>query len=461
MRTHPCLAAILLFAAPGGLRAEEPPVVFARSGCRVTVPANGGPSAAVGQVALVAYRRQWAGPVRAADGAAHFVAPEVRVPTVFRLVPAQDHQTTLAELVVYPDQPVSWEQKALLVCAAAPDWFDTWCDAVGLPVEKLKGPKALEPGSWPERNRPALLVLGRKAAGKGPAEVCSLAARHKASVLVLEADWFGRTGRPSREVAVAPKQLAGALTDWQGQQWALAPAFRRYSLPWPGLSNRETWVAGPEYPLVEEIRSRKQDAEGLRVVLSYLPWQEQLGRREVADQLFLRLLAEGVRGTSRRRPINGRWRLLWPAAKDVEAGERPVLAAALESAKTASLDDAVPSAGANPGEVRAYVLDLRGKGPPPGLFEPDGVLKGIEARIGAKAPLLILGDDSGLDAWKWLEADHRRRRSSRTGVVWWPDSSLPPSVGFRLRLMQLFTEWDIPLEHASRERNHEDRKARS
>lgn len=460
MGTYAYLPAVLLSAASWGLWVEEPPVVFARSGHRATLPIQGDPGTAVGPVALAAYGRQWARPVRAADGAVEFVAPEVRVPLAFQLVPAQDDKRALAELVVYPDRRVCWEGKELLACAAAPNWFDTWCDAVGLPIQKFKDRAALDSGRRRRRDGAGLLVLGRKAAGKDPGEICSLAAWHRTNVLVLEADWFGNTDGPNSAVAVIPKQLAGALNDWQSQQWALPPAFRRHSLPWPGLSNRETWIAGREYPLVEEIRSGQEGAGTLRIVLSYLPWQEQLGRREVADQLFLRLLAEAARGTSRRGPMDGRWRLLWPAARDIKAGERPVLAAALESAETASLEDAVPSIGARASEVHAYVLDLRGERPPPRLFKESGGLKEIEARIGADTPLLILGDDPGLETWTWLKADRQRYRSPRTGVVWWPDSSLPPSTGSQLRLMELLTEWGISLRKVSRETDDEDGRNR-
>ena len=143
--------------------------------------------------------------------------------------------------------------------------------------------------------------------------------------------------------------------------------------------------------------------------------------------------------------------LLYPAAKEIKAGERPVLAAALKSAETDVGSEAESH------KIRAYVLDLRGKtSPPADFFEETGAMKTIEARIGTQSPLLILGDNPILDTWKWLELDRAGHRSPRPGVLWWPDSSLPPSLDSQLRLMQLFTEWNISLGDISQEVDNED-----
>jgi hypothetical protein len=166
----------------------------------------------------------------------------------------------------------------------------------------------------------------------------------------------------------------------------------------------------------------------------------------MADELLIRLLAETAKGAKDRPPLNGRWLPLYPAVKDIKAGERPVLAAALKSAETDIDGEAKLQA------IHAHVLDLRGKASPPAdFFEHTGVIRMVEGRIGAPSPLLILGDSPLLDTWKWLELDRQHHRSPRPGVVWWPDSSLPPSMDSQLRLMQLFTEWNISLEDISQE----------
>lgn len=445
---HRLILVLLLAASPGTLRAAEAPMVFARSGSDVVVPLGADRGPAARAVVLWAFGRAWTEPARVEGGVVRLAAPQVRVPVVFRVVPAGDDKTALGELVVYPDRPVAWEKKLRLAAAAAPDWFDTWSQAVGLPVERLQGPKTPDLGAR-HGERPSLVVLGRKAAGDGPAAVCRLPARHGVNVLVLEADWFGKAGAGDRALGVAAKQLAGPLADWHQQRWALPPTFRRGAVPWPGVVNRQAWITGGAegLPLAEEIMAfgPQKGAAPFRTVLSYLPWQQQLGRCEMADTLFLRLLSEAAAGAKGRGPLDGRWCLLSPAVKQVKPGTRPVLAAALSSAVAASGGDAGR-------QLRGYVLDLRGKTPPPdALWPPAGGLRAIESRINHKTPLLILGDRPLLDEWKWLRLDRRRHRSPRPGVLWLPEASLPPSAADGWPLMQLLTEWGIPLKNSFQE----------
>ena len=293
--------------------------------------------------------------------------------------------------------------------------------------------------------------------------------------------------------------MTGPLADWHDRHWPLPPAFRRTALPWFAVANRQAWIAGDdypppvgqvsnlsanEYPLVEEIDRPQTGAGSLHVVLSYLPWQDQLGRCETADELFVKLLTATAKGAKDRRPLDGRWRLLYPPAKEIKADERPVLAAALKSAETPPGDDpgeTTPRGGpaiVRHGPIRGYVLDLRGKTPPPrDLIERSGGMKEFEARIGTGSPLLILGDSPILDTWKWLELDQPYSSRStepyssrsavmspsasprlRPGVLWWRDNSLPPSRESQLRLMQLFTEWNVFLGDIPQETSNEDRK---
>ena len=52
------------------------------------------------------------------------------------------------------------------------------------------------------------------------------------------------------------------------------------------------------------------------------------------------------------------------------------------------------------------------------FFEGAGGLKTIEARIGTKTPLLILGDNPILDTWRWLKLDRAGQPySSRSAVI--------------------------------------------
>jgi hypothetical protein len=440
MKSSIYLLALWLLAAPAVLRADDLPVVFARSGRNVTIPVGGSDGKAV---ALWTLGQRWGEPTAVHNGMVDLVAPGVRAPLVFRLMPTDGSKVGLAELVVFPNQPVPWDKDTQLLAFGVPNWFDTWSEAVGLPVQKLKDVKTLAAGNWRMLEKPAILILGPEAAGHGSQLACKLASEHKISVLVLETDWFSRNRTLIREAAVLPKQMQGTLAALQTQEWPLPPVFGQRAVC---VLNRQTWIAGPEHPLVEEIRGPQPAAAALRIVFSYLPWPEQLGHTEAADQLLLRLLAEVAKGAKGRPPLDGRWVLLCPAATEIKAAERPVLAAAMKSAES----DAVGRA--EPQKVRACVLDLRGKASPAVDFLEDAVaVKAIEAQIGPRAPLLILGDSQMLDAWKWLRLDRPRRQSMQPGIVWLPDNSLPPSIDSQLRLMQLFTEWNIRLDDISQE----------
>ena len=103
------------------------------------------------------------------------------------------------------------------------------------------------------------------------------------------------------------------------------------------------------------------------------------------------------------------------------------------------------------------MLDLRGAAPPADLFERSS-FKTAEGRISTTVPLLILGDHALLDASKWLKLARGHYRSPRPGVLWWPDNSLPPSLESQLRLMQLFTQWNVFLGEPPKEADNENRK---
>jgi hypothetical protein len=437
--------------------AAEPPVVFARSGQKLTLAIGAPGKERNGLVMLTLHGQRYGDPVAANSGTAELVAPKVRVPLVFRPAFLQDAARVIpGELVVYPDQWFPWEtdkqlaqyRKTQFAAAGIPDWLDAWLAAVRFPIEKLSGPKSIDRGTWRMLEKPALLVLGRKAAGRGPADVGRLAIEHRANVLVIEADWLDEAKASLAVTAVAPKRAGGALADLRAQQWPAPPVFRCQTAPWPVVYNRRAWLDGPVYPLVEEVYSRQEGAESMRIVFNYLPWPEQLGRCEMADELLLRILAETAKGANTRPPLDRRWCLLYPTIEAIKAEERPVLAAALRSATTW-----------NSREIRGYVLDFRGESrPPEDLFGDSGVLKKIEARIGKHTPLLILGDNPHLDTWKWLALDRQRQKSPRPGVGWRPNRELPASLESQLRVMETFTQWNILLGDASRETNHANRE---
>ena len=474
-----CLLALCLAATVTAARAEGPPVVFARGGRRTAVPIGADRVEPGTKLVLTAFGRPWGEPARVEDGAAEFLAPAVRVPVVFRVLAVDEPEAVLAEWVVYPDRPRSFPDVPW-IAAGAPRWFHTWCDALDLPLTKHRDLEAFRAAHRPIAGRRPLLVVGWDASGPRPAALARLAVDRAVNVLVL-ADGAREAAADTRPITVLPKHAAGPLAGLRGQHWALPPSFPPRPSPFHERAicvvNRETWIGGPGWPLVEELRHPIEGAESRRVVVSYLPWQRQLGRLEVTDALFLRLLAEAAKGAADRRRLDGRWRLLHPAAGAIEPPERPVLAAALGSLAPAEdgslpqhrmdipvrhpdketaaghprMDRNVLAPGAPP--LGAYVLDLRGDAPLPAGFFDGWAVRDLEAHPGRHVPLLILGDDPALDRWKWLAVDRtgdgKDRPVSprcRPGVVWLHDAALPPSIETQLRVMQLFTDWNIALE---------------
>ena len=212
---------------------------------------------------------------------------------------------------------------------------------------------------------------------------------------MLGADWHRDNLTARRHTVLTPKNMTGPLADLKTQNWALPPEFTR-----PGIRvlNRRTWIAGGEYPMVEEICGREPGTDSLCVVLSYVPWQRLLGRTETADDLFLRLLAEAAKGAETRPALDGRIRLLYPPAEAIEAGDRPVLAAVKSGERTGDQNARDKSAGEP--DIRGSVLDFRGSAAVPADFARSHEAEWIERHVSQRRPLLILGDDPILDKWK-------------------------------------------------------------
>jgi hypothetical protein len=472
------LLAFWLIATPQALQAGELPVYFTKAGLKTTISVSKIDGEIVENVALWTFGQPFGKPIEVKEGAVEITAPKVRVPVVFRLKATNDDHRDLAELIVYPDRtPVKWNKDTQLVAAAAPEWFNAWAEIVGLPIKKLDGLESLDDGNWRMREKRALLVVRGEPLRNNLTKLGRLAADHETSVLVLAGDWFADNESVERPVTISPKSAFGPLVDLQGQTWAVPPMFHDKALC---VVNRQTWLSGPEHPLVEEIRTTQEGAEKQRTVVDYVAWQRMLGRCEMADELLLRMLQETAKGAGDRRGLNNRWCLLYPPAKEIKPAERPVLAAAIKSAIT-NLDDA-----GDPSKIRAYVLDLRGgfrytPGRPGGfhpgesfgnfflrdLNEKTGAMKLFEETssssyygISPSTPLLILGNHPVLDNWKWLDENdpHRHHPSPAAAappmpprVIWLPDNALPASMESELRLMQLFTEWNVFLETNSKE----------
>lgn len=432
---HAILTAILILVASAA-RAEQPPITFARSGKAVSVQLAMNKGQPAESIVLRVYGRVWTKPAAVKASAARVDVPAVRVPTVFQITAAKDAKRTLGELVAYPDRPVNWGKETRLYALGTPKWFDQWAKATGLPVipttiEKLRGMH------W-ERMRISwrpVLIVGRDGAGKTVEDLSAAARAARMPVVVLEADWLGDVDKSKGGVIVHPKQMRAGLANIAKQKWPKPLRFSSCLEPWPGLCNRRSWVAGEDGPLVEEIRFH----EGSRaIVLNYLPWQQQLGRREAAADMTLRMILKGRVAGEALWPTMRIVEMLWPRRRDINAKDRPVISAAVHA-----------RAGIKGTSGRARILDLRGGKSPSSAF-----LKELNGGH-LPTPLLILGDDRLLDDWKWLGINRNKKTFKRQGIAWLPDDALPPSAENQIRLMLKLTELGIRLEQMKREKEDE------
>ena len=450
------------------------PITFARSGRKVEIrllSLRGG-RLMEKEVVLTAFGRDWSDPTDVVQTSAvtktTMTVPAVRVPTVFSVVDRA--QRTVGELVAYPDRDVAWNQepkaggqdkpakKITLYAVGAPGWFTEWAAAVGLPVKSVAeadlSPTPIDAdGELP----PVLLIVGLGGAWRSVEAMQTLATEKKASVLVLEARWFGPW---AGEVAVEPRRMQGGLAEMASQKWLQPLEFSGHVSPHGGIVNRWAWITDADgLPLVEAVtqvsdsfHTAKADRPRL-VVLSYLPWLRQLGRNESADAALLALLTSAARGsgpTLAGHPV----RLIYPAREKIDAKERPILAA-MQSAEPVAREGSKPDYQA----PFIYVLDLRGKEPPAaeGKELSDRCRQAVEGQ--AMARLVILGDDPLLDGWKWLTLD-REKKAAHVGdnaVVWLSDDELPPSAAQQVRLMMTFTEMGIPLVCTTKKETSDER----
>ena len=309
------------------LRADEAPIVFARSGQQATLPVASQDTEGR-SVALAAYEGIGA-PVVVKNHAAEFTAPRVRVPSTFRLVSLRDGKVSLlpGELVVYPAPTYHEERPVQYVAAAAPDWFNTWSEAVGLPVRKFSTRESLGSAHWRMLEKPGLLILGPEKMDKSNlsgrpdgglasdhfAPIFRLAAEYKINVLVLDTDWYAANETSGRETALSAEQMTGPLADLQTRNWQTPPRFRLRGVR---ILNRQAWIAGVEHPLVEEIRGRERGAQysedGVQLfALAETTRPERSGRRVVLPP------TRRDRQRGRRSPASGR-----PLAPTLAGGER-------------------------------------------------------------------------------------------------------------------------------------------
>ena len=433
------------------VKSPPPPVTFARGGqeMRVWLHPFGWPHPGLAKlnVVLIAFGRTWSKPapvaVSSASASADMVVPKVRVPTVFSIVIDENKKRDIVgELVAYPDRDVAWDEKIVLYSCGAPAWFDQWATATGLPSKTIT-PAELPTAEFGQVGEDAktLLILSPSATGRrNPAYLVKLANEKAVNILILDADWLGDAAEAA---AVGGGQMRGDLLAITGKQtWASGLEFRSHWQPCGTIANRWAWIAdGDGLPLVEAIAVAGTPLTARRpVVLSYLPWAEQLGRNESADATLLAILSAAAKAEPPKiagHPVE----FIYPKKTELNAKDRPVLSA-VRSVEPVLREDVKPDY--NPPIYS--ILDLRGKEE---IRYPDGDLSEIcRNSIGARqaiCKLIILGDDPILDEWKWLKLDRAKKQIGAAGVQWLPDDELPPSKENQVRLMLKLTELGVPL----------------
>ncbi len=430
------------------------PITFARSGQEVTVWMRAPKGPIVKRVVLRAFGRAWTAPVAAAltgtfpGYTARIEAPAVRVPTVFSATPADSPDIELGQLVTYPDRKVEWDKNITLYSCEVPEWFRQWVAATGLPVKEISNDLASAKLAPADDKGKSLLILGPPAAGKDLSDVAKLAKDKKVNILIFYADWIGGVslgptwfGDVAGAVSVAPTQMLGGLAEIAKQHWPQPLKFSSRRKCWPGIANRWAWIAdGNGLPLVEEIRRESKDCRGhLPVLLSYLPWEAQLGRAESADSALLKMIAAAA--GMEHLPLEKSIGVLWP---DVE---RQPMEKSLAWAKIRPVLGNAPLTLTYRAWTTVFVLDLMGDSAP----TPDDV-KALKAKgRWEQTPLVILGDDKMLDEWEWLKLDRAKKTINRPGVVWLSDDELPPSKDNQIRLMLKLTELGVPLAPPSQQ----------
>ncbi len=361
--------------------------------------------------------------------------PTVRVPTVFTIVSPSYSNRLLGELVAYPDRNVDWDSKITLYSCGVPSWFDQWADAVGLPLKRIPCTELQEATLVPtEGDGKSLLILGCKSAGNNLADTLRLTRDKKANVIILDAAWLfpGRT-----TLKLRPGDFLGPLASLNTQTWAKPLSFSRLRIPNRILCNR--WALAETFPIPSRNRAMPVLPlevigflnAGFWVTVSGIPWQEQLGRREQADELLLEVLKAAATFAPKVETLR-QGILLYPEKVVYDPktmGYCPALACIAQN------NDTVDAA-------RVLIVDLRGDCSPP----PD-ILDHLTAQVknmGNQDRLLLIGDDPILDEWKWLKLDREKKIAHQPEVVWIEDDH-PWDNTYEIPLMLKLTTLGVPL----------------
>ncbi|MGD9126939.1 MAG: hypothetical protein PVH19_06130, partial [Planctomycetia bacterium] len=277
---------ILFVTTSAALHAEEPQnqtqpqkVFFARSGQRVTIP---------GAVQLRYLNATL--PVVSHRGVPMFTIPKLRAPCV--LGAYNDSGKLVREFVAYPEKITTIgpepEQTFLAEMVDPPDWFLQWSEATRL-FEKKKTPDSPDA----EEEKPRLLILGPEATGHSTDVVRGLLKeKGLKTALVFNPRWSGPDSKKPKRFDLA-KAKGPLLENYQALGDLSPLVFSQIQTPSPKIMNRIAWLrpVKDELPYVEELLTTERK---YRILVSYIPWEEQLGRSDQMDHLLRHLLVKAA-----------------------------------------------------------------------------------------------------------------------------------------------------------------------
>ncbi len=445
------LAILMQCVAASGGAATAParadlPVTFARAGEKASVP-QAARNAPEQPLALEAFGRRWTPPAAVEkDGTASITVPAVRVPTVFVAAGAESH-APLAEVVAYPAPTAraAKEDRLLIYTRRAPQWFGQWFHAAAISgsCTELKSDEDVPtPANRPKGSR-VLMVVGRDGAGEDVSALLTWARRVKANVLVLEMKSMAAV---PGAVTVLPRMLTGPLAPMSAQRWARQPRFSFYRAAAPYIANRWPLVLTDDRHAL--LQACGKLGSGPWVLISSLPWQEQLGRCSEADTLLSAVLNAAADYSSPQTPLR-QGVMIYPGK--AEGGALKAM-----NAKTDVSSRPVGS---------VFVIDLRGPEArvlasglvhsAPGAVDPlSQKLKDLP-QLGEQDRLLVLGDNPLLDNLKWLRLNREKKCSARSDVAWLPSEAAPGTD--ENAIMWELTKLGVPLgPPQEQEKKHDD-----
>ena len=377
-------------------------------------------------MSLFAYGRSWTTPTAPVRLSGHagdvgwsrlkVTAPKVRVPTVFTV---GNDRLSFGQLVVYPDAAVRWDRKISVFSLSAPEWFRQWAQAVGLPLTAV----AADASSNDLRNPGgggSLLIVGTESE-LTVSQIARKAKTWNVNTLSLVDPGIEVTPRfinprgYRNPIRIEASAVAGGLAELAAQRWAKPLIFGGAEKPRFARENRWAWISDPNYPwpwpLVEQVAIAQDHPP---VILDHLPWFQQLGRNEVADEVFLRLLIAAAKSSAPQldRPVKMFWPRTWPRLTE---GIRY-----------------------NKDRTDPVVVIMLNES----FYPNEDVWKTRESLQGDQ--IVILGDHPMLDEWKWLKLDRKKMNAGRDGVYWLPKYRLTNTQDHEWLMLKL-TELGVPL----------------